>query len=71
MAGAQRLKSIEVRAVLPSAYPQFGKDRNHLFMRMEEGARTKEVVEIFAHVHAQRTLDLRDVKGPSKFSKAG
>jgi len=66
-----RLRLIAVTAIAPSKYPQFGKDRDHLFMRMEEGARTKETVEIFAQVHAQRTLDLRAAKRPSKISKAG
>jgi hypothetical protein len=70
-ASRPRLRSIAVTAIAPSKYPQFGKDRDHLFMRMEEGARTKEVVEIFAHVHVQRTLDLRSAKRPSKMAKAG
>lgn len=56
MSGKRKLKSIEVRAIVPEKYPQFQKDRDHLYMHMEEGTRKKEAVEIFARVHAQRAL---------------
>jgi hypothetical protein len=59
MAGVRRLKSIEVRVIPPEKYPQFQRDREHLFMHMEGAARTKEVVDIFAQVHAQQALGRR------------
>ena len=57
MSGRRRLKSIEVRAIAPEKYPQFRKDQEHLYMHLEEGARKKVAVEIFAHVHAQQALE--------------
>ena len=66
-----RLRLVSVTSIAPSKYPQFGIDRDHPFMRMEEGARTKEAVEIFAHMHAERTLDLCAAKRQFKISKAG
>ena len=66
MSGKRKLKSIEVRAISPEKYPQFQKDREHLYMHMEEGARKKEAVEIFARVHAQRALGKAAAKEPAK-----
>ena len=66
MSGKRKLKSIEVRAISPEKYPQFRKDRDHLFMHLEEGTRKKEAVEIFAHIHAQRALTESAAKDRAK-----
>jgi hypothetical protein len=66
MSGKRKLKSIEVRAISPEKYPKFRKDRDHLYMHLEEGARKKEAVEIFARIHAQSALQKAAAKEPAK-----
>jgi hypothetical protein len=66
MSGKRKLKSIEVRAIAPEKYPQFRKDRDHLYMHLGDEPRKKEAVEIFARVHAQRALGKAAAKEPAK-----